>query len=68
MAPSIRIGRTATLVCASMPGAMFTAIGWVLASQLFALYVRFAGNANQVQSGVGVILLLAWFVIGRGVL
>jgi membrane protein len=40
-----------------LPGAMFTAIGWVLASQLFALYVRFAGNANQVQSGVGVILL-----------
>ena len=40
-----------------LPGAMFTAIGWIIASQLFALYVRFAGSANQVQSGVGVILL-----------
>ena len=40
-----------------LPGAIFTAIGWIFASQLFALYVRFAGGANQVQSSVGVILL-----------
>ena len=40
-----------------VPGAIFTALGWVAASQLFALYVRYAGGANQVQSSVGVILL-----------
>ncbi len=40
-----------------LPGAMVTALGWIVASQLFALYVRFAGNANQVQSSVGAILL-----------
>jgi membrane protein len=40
-----------------LPGAMVTALGWIVASQLFALYVRFAGSANQVQSGVGAILL-----------
>ncbi|HEY5663620.1 MAG TPA: YihY/virulence factor BrkB family protein [Ilumatobacter sp.] len=40
-----------------LPGAVVTTAGWVAASQLFAVYVRFAGNANQVQSGVGAILL-----------
>ena len=40
-----------------VPGAIVTAIGWVIASQTFALYVRFAGSANEVQSGVGAILL-----------
>jgi membrane protein len=40
-----------------VPGAIVTAIGWIAASQLFALYVRFAGTANEVQSGVGAILL-----------
>ena len=40
-----------------VPGAIFTAIGWIAASQLFALYVRFAGSANEVQTGVGAILL-----------
>ncbi len=40
-----------------LPGAFVTAVGWLGASQLFALYVRFAGTANQVQSGVGAILL-----------
>ena len=40
-----------------LPGAMFTASGWIISSQLFALYVRYAGGANQVQSSVGVILL-----------
>lgn len=40
-----------------LPGAIVTAIGWVMASQLFALYVRFAGSANEVQTGVGAILL-----------
>lgn len=40
-----------------LPGAFVTALGWVMASQLFALYVRFAGSANEVQTGVGAILL-----------
>ena len=40
-----------------LPGAFVTAAGWVAASQLFALYVRFAGSANEVQTGVGAILL-----------
>lgn len=40
-----------------LPGAIVTAVGWVIASQLFALYVRFAGSANEVQTGVGAILL-----------
>ena len=40
-----------------LPGAVVTAVGWIVASQLFALYVRFAGSANEVQSGVGAILL-----------
>lgn len=40
-----------------LPGAAVTAIGWVVASQGFAFYVRVSGQANQVQSGVGAILL-----------
>ncbi len=40
-----------------VPGAVVTALGWIIASQLFALYVRFAGTANEVQTGVGAILL-----------
>jgi membrane protein len=40
-----------------VPGALFTAVGWLGASQLFAIYVRFSGGANQVQTGVGTILL-----------
>jgi len=40
-----------------VPGAVVTALGWVIASQSFAQYVRFAGSANEVQTGVGAILL-----------
>ncbi|MDJ0767924.1 MAG: YihY/virulence factor BrkB family protein [Ilumatobacter sp.] len=40
-----------------LPGAVFTAIGWIATSQGFALYVRFAGQGNQVQTSVGAILL-----------
>ena len=32
-------------------------MSWVVTSQLFALYVRVAGEFNQVQSTVGVVLL-----------
>lgn len=40
-----------------LPGAIVTTIGWLLASQGFALYVRVSGQANSVQSSVGAILL-----------
>ena len=40
-----------------LPGAVLTTVGWVLASQGFALYVRVAERGNQVQSSVGAILL-----------
>lgn len=40
-----------------LPGAMVTTVGWVLATQGFALYVRFAGGGNNVQSSIGAVLL-----------
>lgn len=40
-----------------LPGAVVTTIGWVVASQGFAFYVRASGQGNQVQTGVGAILL-----------
>ena len=36
---------------------MVTTIGWVVASQGFAFYVRATGQGNQVQTSVGAILL-----------
>ncbi|MFT5269883.1 MAG: membrane protein [Acidimicrobiales bacterium] len=40
-----------------LPGAIFTAVGWIAASQGLTLYVRAAGQANDVQTTVGAILL-----------
>jgi len=40
-----------------VPGALFTAIGWIATSQGYALYVRLSADANQVQSSVGAVLL-----------
>lgn len=40
-----------------LPGAVITAIGWIAATQGYALYVRVAGSGNSVQSGVGGLLL-----------
>lgn len=40
-----------------VPGAVVTTVGWVIASQGFAFYVRASGQGNQVQTGVGAILL-----------
>ena len=40
-----------------LPGAIVTMVGWVAASQGFALYVRAAGLGTQVQTSVGAILL-----------
>lgn len=40
-----------------LPGAIVTALGWVGATQGYALYVRVAGQGNSVQSGVGAVLL-----------
>jgi membrane protein len=40
-----------------LPGAFVTAVGWVAATQGFALYVRLAAGGNQVQTSVGAVLL-----------
>lgn len=40
-----------------LPGAVLTMIGWVAASQGFALYIRASGQGNRVQTGVGGVLL-----------
>ncbi len=40
-----------------LPGAALTTFGWVVASQGFAFYVRASGQGNDVQTGVGAILL-----------
>lgn len=40
-----------------LPGAIVTTVGWIAASQGFALYVRVAGGGNDVQTSVGAILL-----------
>lgn len=40
-----------------LPGAVVTAVGWVLGTQGFALYVRVAGGGNEVQTTVGAVLL-----------
>lgn len=40
-----------------LPGAILTALGWVVATQGFALYVRFVPNGNNIQTSVGAILL-----------
>ena len=40
-----------------LPGAVLTTVGWVVASQGFALYVRVSGQGNAVQTSVGAVLL-----------
>lgn len=40
-----------------IPGAIVTALGWALSTQLFALYVRLTAGRNEVQSTVGAVLL-----------
>jgi membrane protein len=40
-----------------LPGAIITTIGWVLATQGFAVYVRVSADGNQLQSTVGAVLL-----------
>lgn len=40
-----------------VPGALFTAFGWVLTTQLFTFYVRFSEGRNEVQSSVAIVLL-----------
>jgi membrane protein len=40
-----------------VPGAIVTALGWAISTQLFALYVRVSSSVNQVQSTIGTILL-----------
>lgn len=40
-----------------LPGAVLTAIGWLVTSQAFALYVRVSASGNEVQTSVGAVLL-----------
>ena len=40
-----------------LPGAILAAIGWIAATQGFAVYVRFAPSGNNIQTSVGAILL-----------
>jgi len=40
-----------------LPGALLTAVGWIAATQGFAVYVRFAPSGNNIQTSVGAILL-----------
>ena len=40
-----------------LPGAIFTSVGWLVTSQAFALYVRLSATGNEVQTGVGAVLL-----------
>ena len=40
-----------------LPGALLTAVGWVIATQGFAVYVRFAPRGNNIQTSVGAVLL-----------
>jgi membrane protein len=40
-----------------LPGAIVTAAGWIVATQGFAVYVRVAPSGNQIQTGVGAVLL-----------
>jgi membrane protein len=40
-----------------LPGAVFTALGWVAISQTFALYVRLSAGGNEIQSSITVVLL-----------
>lgn len=40
-----------------LPGAVVTALGWAISTQLFALYVRISSSINQVQSTIGTVLL-----------
>lgn len=40
-----------------LPGAVITTIGWVVATQGFAVYVRVSADGNQLQSTVGAVLL-----------
>ncbi|MFN3216132.1 MAG: YihY/virulence factor BrkB family protein [Acidimicrobiales bacterium] len=40
-----------------LPGAVITTLGWVIATQGFAVYVRVSADGNQLQSTVGAVLL-----------
>lgn len=40
-----------------LPGAVVTALGWVVTTQLFALYVRLFPGGNDIRTSVGAVLL-----------
>lgn len=46
------------------PGAIFTTIGWVIASQIFSFYIENFGNYSRVYGSIGaVIIMLTWLFI-----
>ncbi|MBV1894570.1 MAG: YihY/virulence factor BrkB family protein [Ilumatobacteraceae bacterium] len=52
-----------------VPGAIFTAVGWLILSLGFGLYVRVAGSGNELVGATGVALLgLTWMWLACTVL
>ncbi len=48
----------------AIPGAIFTSIGWILSSLLFAFYVDNFGNYAAAYGSIGgIIILILWFYI-----
>lgn len=48
----------------SLPGAIFSTLGWIIISKLFSYYVNNFGNFNVTYGSlVGIILLLIWLYI-----
>lgn len=46
------------------PGAIFTTIGWVVASVIFSFYIKSFGNYSRVYGSIGaVIIFLTWLFI-----
>ncbi len=44
-----------------LPGALFTAIGWLVVSAGFGLYIRFAGGSNEILGLAGALLFgMTW--------
>lgn len=47
-----------------IPGAIFTTVGWVIASQIFSFYIENFGNYSRVYGSIGaVIIMLTWVFI-----
>ncbi|MCP5455014.1 MAG: YihY/virulence factor BrkB family protein [Thermotogae bacterium] len=48
----------------TLPGAIFTTVGWIIASKFFALYVdNYANYSSTYGSLGGIIILMVWFYL-----